>query len=251
MDANKKSAPPNRKAKRSLNRNHKDTLFRAILRKKDNFRKTLNATIGSNYGPDTPMEDITITDALATGPHNDVSFKIDGKIFVFVEHQSTINENLPLRMLDYTCITLFKDADRQKLYAEKAIEIPDMVFIAFYNGDKPFPRHKRLKLSDLRPADRKNFPPNLELIVDIYNINTGNNQEILNCCQDLSDYGTFVEIARKYLKETGGDREETLRRAIKECRKRKILENFLKTYSVEIEYMVLTEWSLDKAKIFQ
>jgi len=248
MDANKDSAPPNREARRRLNRNYKDTLFRVILRKKENFRKAINAVSGSDYGPDTPMEDVTLDHTLVVGVRNDVSFKIDGKIFVFVEHQSTINQNMPLRMLLYAAATLEAETDRQKLYTNSAIEVPDMVFNVFYNGDEPLPARMTLKLSDMRPADRKNFPPNLELVVDIYNINTGNNQEILDCCEDLSDYQTFVGIARRYLRETGGDLEETLRLAIAECKERKILENFLKTYAMEIEYMVLTEWDLDEAQ---
>jgi hypothetical protein len=44
---------------------------------------------------------VTLSDVLYMEQLNDISFVIDGKLVVLIEHQSSINENMPLRMLMY------------------------------------------------------------------------------------------------------------------------------------------------------
>ena len=48
---------------------------------------------------ETRIERKTIPQSVYKTFRNDVSMLIDGRLIVFVEHQSTLNENMPLRFL--------------------------------------------------------------------------------------------------------------------------------------------------------
>jgi hypothetical protein len=235
------------KQRKNTNRMHKDTLFRAVLSNKDNFREAYNAISGSNYGPDTVMIETTLSGALIMGQINDVSFLIDGKLIVFIEHQSTINRNMPLRMLIYVGRVYEQLLAKENIYRDRAIEIPDAEFYVIYNGSRKIPERMTLRLSDMRAEARKNLPPKLELIVDIYNINDGYNPGLLSGSPALGEYETFVEMLRKQM-DCGHDRDAALELTIAECKRRKILANFIKTYASEIENMIFTKWNLEDAK---
>jgi hypothetical protein len=58
-----------------------------------------NAVTGQNYPPDTKIEIVTLSNALFKGQLNDVAFVVDDRLVVLMEHQSTVNNNMPLRML--------------------------------------------------------------------------------------------------------------------------------------------------------
>ena len=77
-----------------------------------------------------------------------------------------------------------KIIDHRKTYQAKLEKIPRPEFIVLYNGAAPFPDHKELRLSsafkdagDLKLE--KDAEPPLELVVQVYNINQGHNEEIL------------------------------------------------------------------------
>ena len=54
---------------------------------------------------------------------NDVSFTIDGKLVVLVEHQSTVNANMPLRFLLYVARVLENYIARKKaVYGRKLVK---------------------------------------------------------------------------------------------------------------------------------
>jgi len=55
---------------------------------------------------------------------------------VLIEHQSSINENMPLRMLIYISREYEKLTNRRDLYKEHKIKIPSPEFVVLYNGEK-------------------------------------------------------------------------------------------------------------------
>ncbi|MDR2579576.1 MAG: Rpn family recombination-promoting nuclease/putative transposase, partial [Fibromonadaceae bacterium] len=118
------------------NRKHKDSVFTKLFGEKSNLLELYNAISGRNYPESTKIEIITLSDALYMEQLNDICFVIDGRMVVLIEHQSTINENMPVRMLvyiarEYEYLTHSKD-----LYREKRIKIPAPEFIMLYNGKK-------------------------------------------------------------------------------------------------------------------
>ena len=111
---------------------------------------------------------LKLEDVMYKDFQNDISFLIREKIFVLGEHQSTINENMPLRFLLYIgrlYETLLAVEDR---YKEKRIPLPAPEFYVFYNGEKKYPAYKLLKLSDsFLVKGRPTF--DLEVTVHVYN----------------------------------------------------------------------------------
>ncbi len=81
--------------------------------------------------------------------NNDISFEIGGKLVVLIEHQSTINPNIALRLLIYITRILEKKTKGSTLYSKKRLTIPSPEFFVLYNGTDPFPDIAVVRLSDL------------------------------------------------------------------------------------------------------
>ena len=80
---------------------YKDTVFTKLFNNKAAAIQLYNALYHKNLLEDTPVEIVTIDDVLFTKRKNDVAFLVDGHFLIFTEHQSTLNENMPLRLLLY------------------------------------------------------------------------------------------------------------------------------------------------------
>ncbi len=65
---------------------------------------------------------------------NDLAFTVKNRVLVISEHQSTVNENMPLRDLLYLGRTLEKLPDKRTLYKRKLVKIPTPEFFVFYYG---------------------------------------------------------------------------------------------------------------------
>ena len=88
------------------NRKYKDSVFTDLFGSdrdgKKNFLDLYNALAGTDYKlEEVKLERKVIEQSLYKTFNNDVSWEIDGKLIVLVEHQSTINENMPFRCLEY------------------------------------------------------------------------------------------------------------------------------------------------------
>jgi hypothetical protein len=174
---------------------------------------------------------------------------VDNRLVVLLEHQSTINPNMPLRLLLYIARVYEKIIEMRKIYAGKLVPIPRPEFIVLYNGTGKYPGQGTLKLSDafkeagelLGGAGR---PLDLELTVRVYNINPGHNGEMLKKCRELGGYSVFVDKVRAYAK-TISDEKLAFKEAINDCIEHDILREFLQLHSSEVLNMLLTEWNTE------
>ena len=224
---------------------HKDTLFRDLFGVKNAALELYNAISGTNYGPETDITMVTLEDVLYDVQVNDVSFTIDNKLVVLVEHQSTINENMPLRMLLYVARSyeqLTKDTDK---YCRDRKEIPRPEFIVLYNGEEDMPEMKILKLSDLFAKYDMEYPINLELTVRVYNINKGRNKKIARRCATLNAYEVFTAKVREYIKTMKFGL--AVDRATEECIKEGFLADYLSKHRKAVRNMLTAEWKLEDA----
>jgi hypothetical protein len=83
-----------------------------------------------------------------------------------------------------------KIIDRRKLYWTKLEKIPRPEFIVLYNGTASYPDHKELRLSEaFKDAEglKLNDKLPLELVVQVYNINSGHNEKILKKSEVLTN----------------------------------------------------------------
>ncbi|MDR2577654.1 MAG: Rpn family recombination-promoting nuclease/putative transposase [Chitinispirillales bacterium] len=239
----------NKTSNANVNKKHKASLFSGQFSDRRNFLELCNALAGTDYDENTPMIETTLEDALFMEQVNDVSFLVDDKLMVFIEHQSTINFNMALRLLMYAGRIYEKVIDPKSLYRNKAIQIPRPEFYVLYNGPDEFPERMTLRLSDMFPPDEnKKNAPALELVVEIYNINKGYNPELLSKCKALCEYETFVELVDKYRKKTG-DLKKAAKLAVAECSERGILTKFIQKFASEVENMIFTKWNTEDAKV--
>ena len=104
------------------NRIYKDSvfvdLFSADEKAKENFLSLYNALHGTDLPLSCPVENIRLENVMYMNIINDVSCLVDDKIIVLAEHQSTINENIPVkectRMYAFGNVTMQMPAYLQK-----------------------------------------------------------------------------------------------------------------------------------------
>ena len=154
-----------------INRKYKDSVFTDLFGSdrdgKKNFLELYNGLSGSDYRlEEVTLERKIIEQSLYKTYNNDVSWEIDGKLIVLVEHRSTINENMPFRCLEYVTRIYEGIFPQKKRYAENVFKIPNPDFYVVYVGKKDLPQEQELRLSD---AFYKKDSSSLELIVKVRN----------------------------------------------------------------------------------
>jgi hypothetical protein len=233
----------------AANREYKDSLFSRLFSNPDTLRELYGALAGITLPPGIPIVINTREEVLFKGLINDISFIIGGLLVVLIEHQSTINENMPLRLLLYIAKVYEALTGKKDLYRRQRLSLPLPEFIVLYNGTDPYPDEKVLKLSDAfrdPGALGVKMEAPLELRVKVYNINPGHNEPIIRRCKTLAGYSAFIAAVRGY--EGGGlSREEAIKGAITDCIKENILKDFLEAHSKEVMNMLLSEWNWDDA----
>jgi hypothetical protein len=212
------------------NKKFKDGLLRAIFNEPEKLIRLYNAITGKNLSGNTPAQIKTIKTVLLSKLRNDLSFIIDGRLVVLIEHQSTLNPNMPLRVLQYILLfyEIFCEIGKA-LYKTRQIMLPKPEFYVLYNGIEPYPPYGELRLSDAFMGMKEGEPPCLELIIKVVNINYGENEEVLKRCEDLNGYALFVAKIRK-LQSAGLSLEEAVKNAAVECIKEGVLSEFLSNY---------------------
>ena len=236
----------------NYDRNYKATVFSMLYEYKENIMDLYNGIFDDKC---TDPEDITINtlkgeDGTEGGIFakfkNDLSF-IFGAYMNLFEHQSTINRNIPLRMLIYVTKLLSDSVETKDLYKEKAVTISAPRFVVFYNGEKDAPEREILKLS--AQYGTKIEDPELELRVTVYNINTDKGSEILKKCRTLREYMIFVDRARHEMKKAHDEAEKrrAMKKVIDKCIQDGVLEKLLTERREEIVMASIYEYDEEAA----
>ena len=231
------------------NTRYKDSVFSFLFSDTNVLRELYCALENVTLPADVPITINTLQDVLFLDRINDISFEIDGKLVILIEHQSTINPNMALRLLMYIARVYEKIIGDKNIYASRLIPIPRPEFFVLYNGEAAFPDEKTLKLSDaFEKTGSLRLPEKdaLELVVKVVNINQGKNESLVKQCKTLAGYSVFISKMREYEKECG-NKTEAMTRAIKYCRENDILKSFLEKNGTEVINMLMTEWNLDDA----
>ncbi|MDR0655601.1 MAG: hypothetical protein LBG22_04735 [Treponema sp.] len=231
------------------NRSYKDSVFSLLFNDPVILRDLYCALEGVTLPPDVPITINTLEGVLFMERVNDISFAVDNTLVVIMEHQSTVNPNMPLRCFLYLARLYEKIINNKDVYKSKLVNIPRAECFVLYNGTTDYPDQMWLKLSDAF-ADLKDSgsgrPADVELVVRVVNINKGHNEELLRRCETLEGYSDFIAKAREYERELGS-REEGVKAAVKDCISRGILKEFLELHSSEVFNMLFTEWNWDDA----
>jgi len=238
---------------------YKDTMFRSLFNNEKSLLELYNALHGTSHSEgDTEIVINTLDETLVSQRKNDISFLLNGRLVVMLEHQSSVNENMPFRFLR-TISRIFEDGilDKKAIYRTKLIKFPRPEFIALINAPGRFPDRKTLRLSDAF-VDVPGFDETrLELEVMVYNINEGQNPEILARCATLKEYAYFVARVRWHIeaeKRRQGTTSEAkviraaIRKAIRDCKAKGYLLGYWGKTMMEEDMSVFDiEWDHDTA----
>jgi hypothetical protein len=74
-----------------MNLNYKDNVFTALFNDPEKFRELYNVIKGANYDESAKISINTLSEALFLKRINDISFTVDNRLVVLLEHQSTVN----------------------------------------------------------------------------------------------------------------------------------------------------------------
>lgn len=218
---------------------------------KKNFLSLYNAIHNTNLTlEDTAIEQKKIPQAITKSFYNDVSMLIDGKLIVLIEHQSTPNNNMPLRCLEYYVHLLYGIIPAEARYKETLYKIPTPEFYVFYNGAKKVETECIMKLSDA--FQEKQEDPVCEAKVKFTNIRgkEGENLQVVQRCDILKQYCEFMEIVFRHkadLKKqpTDEEMESCIDKAISEAITRNILTDYLTRKGTEVRNMFIGEYDYD------
>lgn len=221
-------------------RAYKDTVFSSLFYTCDNAIEHAKSLYQALTGRKvTHIEKCRLEDVIFREFKNDVAYIIDGRLVCFIEHQSTINPNMPFRLFIYAARTYertFMSGDA--VYSSKLVQIPTPEFYVLYNGTSPL-RTDILKLSDAfkTPLDT----PQLELVVRVIDINYSRLKDTeLAQCQTLTEYAFLVNKVREY----NGD----ITQAVKDCVSQDVLADYLTYYGSEVVNMLFEEYDAETAR---
>ncbi|WP_029540961.1 Rpn family recombination-promoting nuclease/putative transposase [Selenomonas sp. AB3002] len=223
-------------------RTYKDSLFRDIFNDKRRLQRIYHALTGKLI----PLNEIKITTLRGTffeDIKNDISFMAGNDFIILMEHQSTLSENLPLRMLWYISKLYRQRVTPDAPYKKTRITLPAPHFYVFYNGTDDAPEKWTMRLSDAFKENNRT----LELEVTAFNINYAKNGELLQKCHDLKCYSIFVNQVRIEV-AAGKTLRQAITSAIRYCKKHDLLADyFASKEQKEVFDMVNFKWDWNRA----
>lgn len=232
----------NKRRKIHGNRNYKDSLFRMVFKEKKDLLDLYNAINNTHYTNADDLEINTLENVLYMGMKNDISFLIGCQMNLY-EHQSTQNENMPLRGFLYLAklFETYLSNKKVNLYTKRLQKIPTPQYIVFYNGKDSEPDTRIQRLSDafIKPGGC------LECEVRLLNINYGHNKELMEKCQQLKEYSIFIATVRNYINQDL-PLKPAITAAMEECIRNGILLDLLTTQKAEVFGMVLSAFDQEQ-----
>ena len=226
----------------NYNRKYKDSVFTDLFGSdktgKENFLALYNALSGNVFKlEEVSLERKIIERSLYKTFNNDVSWEINGKLIVLVEHQSTVNENMPFRCLEYVTRIYEGIVPIKERYAEKVYKIPNPDFYVVYIGKKELPLEQELRLSN---AFYEKDGSKLELVVKVKNCSDSKLLPLAGNCDILKQYCQFIEIVEQNYNRVFPKR--SFKKAIEIAMEQGILTDYLDRKSREVINMLCAKY---------
>ena len=265
------------------NRRHKDSLYVDYFSKdrdwKQHFLSLYNALHGTNLQVETTsLERVNLEQVLYKSYYNDIAVLVDGQFILMIEHQSTSNPNMPLRLLESIARIYGNIVDSKAKFSRHLVPLAKPEFIVFYTGDQELPPESYLYLSDAFPkqdtsdeallpgvlgagspqavlgkgevlgGEKPRFrveglsPPKeitLELKVKVCTIKSESPSPVVHSCTDLEQYVQFLQLVEE-AKAAG--HETPLKWTIQEAVRRNILRDYLERKGGEVLSILMTEY---------
>ena len=225
------------------NRKYRDSVFRDYFNSPVRLLSLCNAVLGTDYRDATKLRINTLEGIFFDNQKNDISCTLGNNFLVLIEHQTSVNNNMPFRCLSYVAELLNNLVeDKDKLYHKALIRFPAPKFFVLYDGDTKEPLKRTMRLSEAFGGDDST----LELVITTYNINHGLEQPLLSKCQYLRDYSTLVGKVKEGIR-SGLTRKEAISRAVRYCLDKGLMKGYLEFNSKEVFNMLALQWEQEKA----
>ena len=225
------------------NKQYRNSVFCSYFNEPKRLLSLCNAVLGTKYTDATKLKINTLEGMFFDDQKNDISCTIEEHFLVLIEHQTSVNNNMPFRCLSYVAELLNKLVeDKQKIYRKSLIKFPAPKFFVLYDGNEAEPLKRKMKLSDAFDGDSTS----LELVVTAYNINSGLNQSLLKKCSYLDNYSILVGKVKEGIK-AGLTRRDAIANAVKFCLSNNIMKGYLEFHSEEVFNMLALQWDKDSA----
>ena len=222
--------------------NYRDSLFRKYFEHPDKLAALHELLTGIPTAKQN-VEIKTLKSVLFNRLKNDISFKVGDRFIVLFEHQSTINPNMPARMLLYSAMLYRKMLSKESIYSKKLIPLPAPEFYVLYNGKEPWSDNSKLYLSSAFAENQHN----LELVVTVRNIRYNKDNELLQKYKPLHDYSFFVYDVEKRV-ASGDSLADAIRSATDYCINHNIMRDYLSANYEEVFEMMSLRWNEKDAK---
>ena len=225
--------------KEKKGRQYQDTVFRMYFNEETRLKEVAGALHGRSYAEE-PLQIVTLDGTFLSQIKNDISFLLAGRNLIFLEHQSTANQNMPLRCLYYVCEQLRQYIPAKNLYQNTPIKLPAPEFHVFYTGNSDMPEICQMKLSDAYAKTDEEI--HLELKVNFHNIAYDNAKSLLQKSRSIHDYSFFLDRIKRNMAD-GMERAQAIRKAMRYCEESDIMKEFLQQHEREVVDMVNFEWN--------
>ena len=225
-------------------RNYKDSLFRHIFNHKARLRNLYEALSGRKVNA-SDIHINTLRGTFFSDIKNDISFRVQGRLVVLIEQQSSWNPNMPLRFLWYLAKLYRRQVPRDMQYHIKLVPLETPEFYVLYNGRETEPPYQVLRLEDAfeeTPAGDSL----LRLDVPCYNVNATPGNELLDRCYELRSYSVFVAKVRES-KDSGMTLDDAIIAAMRYCITHDLMADYFKENESEVLDMVSTKWDWNEA----
>lgn len=222
------------------NRKIRDTVFCHFMSNESHLLSLCNALNDTGYDESSDITINTLEGSFFSNIKNDISFLLNNLMVVLIEHQTTINPNMPLRFLSYVdeLYKRYTSTSHKKIYGDDLLKIPAPEFYVFYDGNDTSFEQQTLKLSDAFETQSDK----LELTVHVYNLADGMNDELKRKYLPIEEYSIFSN-AYKHFRQQKMEIDHAVDAAIKYCLENNVMVDYLKNNQKEVINMFGFEWN--------
>ncbi len=222
------------------NRKIRDTVFCHFMSNESHLLSLCNALNDTGYDESSDITINTLEGSFFSNIKNDISFLLNNLMVVLIEHQTTINPNMPLRFLSYVdeLYKRYTSTSHKKIYGDDLLKIPAPEFYVFYDGNDTSFEQQTLKLSNAFETQSDK----LELTVHVYNLADGMNDELKRKCLPIGEYSIFSN-AYKHFRQQKMEIDHAVDEAIKYCLENNVMVDYLKNNQKEVIDMFGFEWN--------
>lgn len=217
------------KEERVVKHTVKDSVFTSLFKEK----KYLIQLYRALHPEDTKtteddLKDVTVSNVLVDDIYNDLGFTVGTTLLLMIEVQSTWTVNIIFRALMYLVQTYreYFRKTKQNLYKSKKLKMPKPEIYVIYVGDRKT-RPEEISLSE-------EFFEGKDICIDVRvkMIYDGKNGDIIN------QYVVFTRVCNEQVAIHGRTRE-AVQEAIRICKERNILKEYLSSREKEVVDMLM------------